>query len=235
MSTAERSTPPRAPSRPPVDEDDLSTVPDHLIVALTVTDPDIVRDLKAEREASPLAWRDEVWDGVYVMSPEADIEHQFFGFDLMVALAEAVKLGGGGRVSPPVNISDRIEEWLSNFRIPDIVVFLPGNPAIMRKAHIRGGPDFAIEILSRGDLARQKLDFYAGVNTKEVLLIDRYPWALELYRWSEGRLALVGTSHPGQPEVLSSSTLSLTFRLMPGEDRPILEVAQANGDRVWLI
>jgi Uma2 family endonuclease len=98
-----------------------------------------------------------------------------------------------------------------------------------------GGPDLAIEILSEGDLARSKLDFYAKVNTRELLILDRDDWALELYRLIDGRLDLVGNSTPDRPEILSSQVLPLTFRLVPGQGRPTLELCRHDGAQVWQI
>ena len=235
MSTAERSTPRREPRPPSVDEDDRLTVPDDLVVALMITDPAEVRKLKAERELSPSAPRDEVWDGVYVMSPMADFEHQVFVGRLTAAFITLVDLLGGGNVLPGLNVSDRIEGWKANYREPDVAIYLPGNPAIIRKAHVCGGPDFAIEILSEGDLARKKLDFYAKVNTRELLIIDRDSWALELYRLADGQLNLVGISTPDKPDILTSEVLPLTFRLVPGESRPTLELARLDGAQAWRI
>src|SRR6185312_5634190 len=125
--------------------------------------------------------------------------------------------------------------WKENYREPDVAVYLPGNPAIMRKAHVCGGPDFAVEILSEGDLARKKLDFYAKVNTRELLLLDRDPWSLELYRLTDGRLDLVGVSQPEKPDILTSLVLPLNFRLVPGESRPTLELCRLDGGQVWRI
>ena len=60
MSTAERSTPPPEPSpsppRPGVDEDDLLTVPDHLVVGFLVTNPKrSSASSRPRRERSPSA------------------------------------------------------------------------------------------------------------------------------------------------------------------------------------
>jgi Uma2 family endonuclease len=237
MSTAERSTPPHAPrSRDvEVEEDDLLTVPDHLVTAFLVTNPVLARKLKARREKSPSAPRDEVWDGVYVMSPMANIEHQDFIGRLTAALFAVVDLIGGGKVFPGLNVSDRIDDWKANYREPDLAVYLPGNPATFRKAHVCGGPNFAVEILSDNDLARKKLDFYAQVNTRELLILDRDPWALELYRLINGKLELVGISTPEKPETLTSAVLPLTLRLVPGETRPTLELCRLEGGQSWRI
>ena len=98
-----------------------------------------------------------------------------------------------------------------------------------------GGPDFAVEILSEGDLARKKLDFYALVDTREFLQLDRDPWALELYRLAGDRLELVGISTPDQPDPIASVVLPLTFRLLPDRGRPRLELCRLDGGQCWSI
>jgi Uma2 family endonuclease len=237
MSTAERSTPPHAPrSRDvEVEEDDLLTVPDHLVTAFLVTNPVLARKLKAKREKSPSAPRDEVWDGVYIVSPIRDVEHQHLIVELHFVISELIVRGNGAFFVPGINLSDRLEDWKANYRIPDLAVYLPGNPAIFCKAFVCGGPDFAVEILSANDLARKKLDFYAKINTRELLILDRDPWALELYRLINGKLELVGISTPEKPETLTSAVLPLTLRLVPGETRPSLELCRLEGGQSWRI
>ncbi len=240
MSTAERSTPPPGSPLPRPAEDDgdpegSTRVPDHLVEAFMVTDPHLVRRLKGRRERSPAAFRDEVWEGVYVMSPDANSEHQRIVGRLTAAFISVVDDRDGGEVYPGLSVSDRDDGWMANYRIPDIAIYLPENPAAIRKAHAVGGPDFAVEILSASDQARLKLDFYAGVGTRELLLIDRKRWALELYRFLEGKLVLVGISTTDEPGLLASSVLPVTFRLIVGQGRPTIEVARLDSAQVWRI
>jgi Uma2 family endonuclease len=233
MSTAERSTPPLEPKSRDVDE--TRYVPDHLVEAFTVTNPDLVHRLKADREATGLDRRDEMWDGIYVMSPEPNFEHEIIAAELVIVIAAVRAMVGGGHVVAGGNISDRVKGWHKNYRVPDVAVYLSGNPARNCKTHMYGGPDFAVEILSEGDLARKKLEFYAKVNTRELLVLDRDPWALELYRLINGRLELVGVSTAEKPEVLTSQILPLSFRLVPGEGRPTLDLSRLDGGQVWRI
>jgi Uma2 family endonuclease len=233
MSTAERSTPPLAPgSRNP---DPTRYVPDDLVEGFVIVEPDLVRKLKAEREASGLDRRDEVWDGVYVMSPAPNLEHQFFGQELWYVFRQLLPEIGGGIAYNVLNVSDRVEGWLQNYREPDVGVYLTTNPAIHCGTHMCGGPDFAVEILSDYDMARKKLDFYAKVNTRELLLLDRDPWSLELYRSIDGKLELVGISKPEKPETLTSAVLPLTLTLVLGESRPTLVLCWLDGGQVWRI
>ncbi len=233
MSTPARSTPRPEPSSPLADQ--TRYVPDHLVEALTVTDPDLIRSLKAEREASGLDRRDEMWEGVYVMSPLANLEHQWFAGRFWLVFYTVIDSADLGITYNGFNLSDRDEGWLQNYREPDVGVYLAGNPARDCGTHMCGGPDFAIEILSPNDPARRKRDFYAAIGTKELLIFDRDPWSFELYRLAEGRLDLVGISTPNDSHVLVSQSLPLTFRLVPGDPRPTIEVARSEGGQTWRI
>ena len=233
MSTAERSTPRLEPGPRSVDE--TRYVPDHLVEAFAITDPDLVRKLKAKREAAGFDRRDEMWDGIYVMSPDPNNEHHFIANELVIVFGTIRHLVGGGKVFGGGNISDRVQGWHKNYRIPDVAVYLSANPARDCGTHWCGGPDFAVEILSKGDLARKKLAFYAKVNTRELLIIDRDTWALELFRLIDGRLDLVGVSTPDKADVSTSEVLPLTIRLVPGESRPTLELCRLDGGQAWRI
>ena len=73
-----------------------------------------------------------------------------------------------------------------------MAVFLQTNPARRLDTHFLGGPDLLVEILSPHDASRLKLAFYANIGVREVLLVDREPWSLELYQIQEGTLQLAG-------------------------------------------
>src|SRR5262249_5094249 len=147
---------------------------------------------------------DEVWEGVTFMPPLANNQHQSLGVEFGVmfclALGEAVR----GRIYDGVNVSDRVEDWLYNYRCPDVAVFLPGCLAQDCGTHWYGGPDFGVEIVSPHDRSREKLEFYARVGVRELLIIDRDPWGLELYRLRDGELRSVGQSTLARPAVLTS-------------------------------
>ena len=163
--------------------------------------------------------------------PLANIEHQGIIADLSFAFKSVVSTEA--RVFPGVNVTDQPEDWTKNYRCPDVVVYLPGTTAVYLATHTLGGPDFAVEVVSKGDRSRDKLDFYASVNVRELLLVDRFPWALELHRLREGKYDLVGRSTlEGQVE-LASEVLPLSFRLVPGADRPLIAIAERGGDRRW--
>jgi Uma2 family endonuclease len=169
------------------------------------------------------------------MSPLADNEHQQLGFDLAAAIKLGLDQDEQIRIFPGCNVSDRPKRWKKNYRCPDVAVFLPGNSAEDRVTHWFGGPDFEVEILSPYDRSREKFDFYAKVRVRELMLVARRPWSLELHRRDDQRWDLVGKSDPS-PEAppLSSEVLSLGFRLVPGTKRPRIEVSQTEGSNRWL-
>jgi Uma2 family endonuclease len=203
-------------------------------MAMLVLDRDFERRVIARRRRLGIDRFDEVWEGVYVMAPLADDVHQEIATLLAATLALQADLPQGTKVRAGVNVSDRVADWKTNFRCPDVVVFLPGTAAVNHDAFWHGGPDFAVEVRSRGDRARKKLPFYAKVGTREVLLVERKPWSLELFRLRDGQLASVGRSTLDAPAALPSTVLPLAFRLVGGAERPRIELAHADG-RTWII
>jgi Uma2 family endonuclease len=203
-------------------------------MALIVHDPLIEADLKRQRAASGADRFDEVWNGVYFVSPQPNDEHQDLVTELIVALHAVIVDANLGKVRPSVNVSDRDQDWTDNYRCPDVAVFLDGTKALNRGSHWLGGPDFAIEILSPGDRAREKLEFYASVGVRELLIIDRDPWGLELYRLDGNRLGLVGRIEVGAAVALRSEVIPLFFGILPSEERPSIVASHRDG-RGWQI
>ena len=198
-------------------------------------DPLLEEDLIAHRRAAGIDKFDEVWDGVYVMSPLANDEHQSIVGDLTTILNNVVGWPGLGDVRPGVNVSDRKDDWKSNYRCPDIAVFLKGTVAENCDTFWCGGPDLAIEIVSPGDRIAEKLPFYAATGTRELLVVDREPWALRSYRLQDDKLVEVGVSTVAESLVLGSEVVPLSWQLVTDESRPAIRVAHADGQQHWLI
>lgn len=199
-----------------------------------VLDPQIAQQLLAERRAWGGDRFDEVWDGVYVLSPLANNEHQELIGALSAAFRAALAGVSGARVFPGINVSDRNEGWEQNYRCPDVAVVLPGSRAMDCGAHYCGGPDFVVEIVSDFDRSRDKFDFYAQVGVREFLIVNRSPWQLELYRWQRGKLKLVGTSAAETPLPLVSRVLPLTLTLESRPDaRPEISLANPATGEQW--
>jgi len=199
-----------------------------------VNDPRVEETLLAHRRQSGLDKYDEVWDGVYVMAPIANNEHQGLLSRLTTILVGQIEFPGLGRVFPGANVSDRPLDWQQNYRVPDVLVFLNGNPAEDRDSHWFGGPDFAVEISSPGDQSREKIDFYSRVGVRELLIIDRDPWQLELFRLTAGRLQSVAVATTANALTIQCQVVGIALQLVPGEKRPAIAVASAEGQS-WTI
>jgi Uma2 family endonuclease len=200
-----------------------------------VLDKWLERRLIARRRRLGIDHFDEVWDGVYVMAPAADIEHFSVSFDLAIVLNIIVKAGELGEVFTGVNISDRKEGWRKNFRVPDISVFLNDNLAEDCGTHWSGGPDLAVEIVSPKDRSRKKIPFYEKIGTRELLIVDRKPWRLTLYRLIDGELREVGKSTLNESRVLASQVVPLSFQLTQAADKPAILLTHLQDGRQWTV
>ena len=200
-----------------------------------VLDPYVSERLLRERRDRGIDVFDEVWEGVYVMAPAPNDEHQEIEMNLAQPLLELVQKRNVGTVRMRVNLASDPTDWEHDYRIPDIVVFLKGSRAICHDTFWSGPPDFIIEIASPHDKTREKLAFYAKLEARELLLVDRDPWRLELYRLKGKSLVLVGSTAPGDATVVSSEVLPISFRLFPGSPRPTIEVVATDLERTWTI
>lgn len=198
-----------------------------------VQDRDFAQSLIEERRRNGLDRHDEVWEGTYIIMPLPDIEHQHLVTRIASHLRVSVEDELGGRVFAGLNVSDRGEDWTHNYRCPDVAVYLADNPAAEFPTHLCGGPDFAIEIISPDDRSRDKLGFYSAVQTRELLILDRHPWALELYRRQRAKMKLIGRITRSAARPLASDVLPLSWRLIAGDSRPNIEIKHADGRR-WL-
>lgn len=201
---------------------------------ILIEDPAIERDILDHRAAIGADRYDEVWEGVTIVSPGPNYLHQRLVQNLSETFRAAVDRGGLGNTCISLNVSDRRDGWEHNFRIPDAMVVLNDSRAVILEAFCLGGPDFVVEILSPQDRARLKFDFYAGIGVREILLIDRKPWAVELHRLDGEAYRLVGRLDEGDGGVVASEVLPLSFGLVPGDDRPTIEAVHTDGRR-WTI
>jgi len=202
---------------------------------LLLTQRDKVRRIIRRRRRLGLDHKDEVWNGRYVIMPDPDNVHQDLVGALLTVLRIVISWAKLGNAYPGCNISDRADKWTSNYRVPDVTVFLNGNPAENRNTHWLGGPDLAVEIVSDNDKSRKKLDFYATVGTRELLIVDRDPWQIELFRLTNGELVSVGKSSVADGNVLTSEVVPLSFRLIAGATRPPIEALHTDGVQQWTI
>ncbi|MDY3559336.1 Uma2 family endonuclease [Gemmata sp. JC673] len=200
---------------------------------VVIYDPVYEKHVRAERERLFPNPRDEVWDGVLVMAPLANNEHQLLVMRFTLAFSHAVDFDAGDVVLPGCNVSDRDAGWTDNYREPDAAVYLASNSAKNSDTHWVGGPDLAVEVASPGENPRLKLDFYAQINTRELLIVERDPWAVERYQLQGGKLVLVETADAANGTVLTSSVLPLTFELRAGATRPVIRIAHIQTGQIW--
>jgi Uma2 family endonuclease len=198
-----------------------------------ILDPFLEQRIRAERQNTETSQYDEVWEGVLVVAPLPNNDHQWVVMNLAYAFLSVVNSNAGDRVLPGTNVSDRDATWLSNYREPDVVVYLASNPAKNSGTHWVGGPDLAVEIVSPGEDPHDKLDFYAKVNTRELLIVDRDPWNLELHQLQGGKLVLVGKADGVNSAVLASGVLPLTFQLQAGTPRPTILLTHTATKQTW--
>ena len=170
-----------------------------------------------------------------MMAPLPNNEHQGIAFRLAAIIQETFDWDTGDIVLPGANVSDRITGWNHNYRCPDVVYYRAGTSAKNCDTHWCGGPDFAVEIVSEDHRTRDKIPFYSKVGTRELLVIDRYPWNLELLRLSAKKLKSVGVSSGKKGQVLQSRILPLSFRLVSGSRRPTIEVVRSTDGKVWRV
>ena len=202
-------------------------------MAIMIHDRLLEERLRSERTATGADRYDEVWEGLYMMAPMPNNERQLLVGRFTRILDEIVTDGGLGQVLPGANVSDRLENWEQNYRVPDVAVFLEDSSAANHGSFWLGGPDLAVEVTSQDDQTRDKLDFYAKIGTPELLIVDRDPWRLELYRLQHARLLLQAAVIPGDGELLQLQVLPMTIQLLPNEHRPRIQVSSLN--RNWTI
>jgi Uma2 family endonuclease len=181
-------------------------------MSILLTDPFLQERLKAERNRCGADRYDEVWEGVYMMTPLPDSEHQQMVARFTAAFEEVI-----------------------DYRIPDVAVLLKAGGAQNFGTHCRGAADFLVEISSPDDRVREKLPFYNRLGVRELLLVDRSSWTLELYCWQEGERRLVGQSRASAGDVLRSEVVPLQFQLVPAGPRPRIEVTATETGRRWSV
>lgn len=146
--------------------------------------PGVTEESIARRQALGQDRRDEVWEGVYHVAPEAGNRHQRILVQLMVALHPRATRAGlllGG----PINVGRPLD-----FRVPDLGF-------IRREEDPVWNPTAAvvIEIVSPRDESRLKFDFYFRVGVEEFLIVDPGPRTVECFaRGAAGFVPADGSS-----------------------------------------
>lgn len=192
--------------------------------------------LIAERQRLGLDRYDEVWDGVYVMSPPPNILHQKL-VDRLRGVLNASRPSRADVVVTSVGVSPLAADWEHNYRVPDVSVVLAGNPIVDHGTHYQGGPDLVVEVRSgRGDRVQDKFDQYAALGVREVLVVERDSREPALFRLARKRLARVRpTDSAGEPWLVSG-VLPLAFAPAEVKGKPTLLVRRTSGAaRTWRV
>ena len=200
-----------------------------------IADPRLSQRLIDERRARGADRFDEVWEGVYVMAPAPNDEHQDIELRLARALLDMVEEAGLGSVRATINLAADPADWEHDYRIPDISVFLKDTAAVCHDVFWSGPPDFVVEIVSPWDKTREKFDFYEKVGARELLVVDRDPWKLELYRLQDGKLVQTAQVTIDDAESIQSGVLPVALRLAAGNPRPTIEMTTTDGQRNWTV
>ncbi|MGL4419849.1 MAG: Uma2 family endonuclease, partial [Gemmataceae bacterium] len=162
---------------------------------ILITDPYLEKSIREQVAREQPDRVSEVWDGVEVMSPLARFEHQSLSGWLGGIFLNMIDHQRGDRCLPGANITDQPpEHWLSNYRIPDVLVMLEGGFAQERDTHIFGGPDLVVEVLSPGEDPTLKFDFYAAISVRELLIVDLAERIIEIFSPVKGKMKLIGRS-----------------------------------------
>jgi Uma2 family endonuclease len=204
-------------------------------MTMLIENPPLEEEIIRERRSRGIDQHDEVWDGIYFMTPIANNEHQIIVGRFTSVLDMTVGIPGLGIVLPGANLAVSTEDWKHDYRVPDVVVFLNSGTAENHDTHWTGAADFVVEITSSGDRTYEKIPFYSRLGVRELLIVNRESWSVELYRWQNGGLEKVGQSSADASEVLRSNVVPLEFRLLPGQPQPQVEIVHPASQQRWTI
>ena len=117
---------------------------------------------------------DEVWDGVLHMVPQPGTPHQSFAGSLYSFLRSRIR--DGQQIFYETGLYLSPDE--RNYRVPDLVV--AAREHIARRG-IEREAELVVEVLSKNDMSRDKLPFYASCHVQEVWLVDPETREHEIY------------------------------------------------------
>ena len=175
----------------------------------------------------------EMWDGELYTPPIANNQHYLIQTKLALAFLEEIDWDAGDCVTTGGNVSDREEGWMQNYRCPDGLVVLRESRAIDRGTHWFGGPDIVVEIISDGEDPYAKRDFYESIGVREFVIVERHPWAVELFQLQSGRLVSVGRSDEANGAILDSAVLPVSYRVVSGSVPQRVEVTNLKTNQAW--
>jgi Uma2 family endonuclease len=130
-----------------------------------------------ERRAKGLDGRDEMWAGVVHMVPPAGGPHQRLSARFFLAVAPLAQARG---LVPLMETG--LFRSAEDYRVPDQMYHRPAHGS-ERGAE---GAELVVEVRSPEDETYEKLDFYASMGVREVIVLHPLRPAVELFRREDG-------------------------------------------------
>lgn len=137
---------------------------------------------------------DEVWGGVYHVSPMAHSRHGFVQTQLTVVMYPRARRAG---LQPVGEVNIGLSE--DDFRVPDLTIIRGLELALYLPTAA-----VAAEVVSPGDESYKKLDFYYARGVDEVLIVDPQRRTVEWYT-----RAAKGYARTGRSELLGLDEATL--------------------------
>jgi Uma2 family endonuclease len=159
---------------------------------------------------------DEMWEGVLHMPPAPDLRHQLMARDIVAFFAEAWEPRTGGLAVAQVNVSTP-DRWPTDYRIPDVAIMTEAAAKAAETRFVQ--PIVAIEIRSPADETYEKLDFYAEVGVRALVVVERQTKAVQVFSVADGTLVLAAAGPGGWTLV---PPLGVEVRTEAGPDRAAL-------------
>ena len=161
--------------------------------------------------------RHEIIDGEHYVTPSPNTKHQSTSRNLLVSIALHLRQHPTGEVfAAPFDVVfsdlDVVE--------PDLLYISRERLDVLTKVHVRGAPDFLIEILSPGtrrtdEITKRKLYERSGV--QEYWVVDPELDIVKVYRRADGAFAT-------PLELSAERGEALTTPLLPGWSAPLREL-----------
>jgi Uma2 family endonuclease len=170
-----------------------------------------------ERRRRGMDRYDEVWEGIYHMSPPPTYEHQSIVDGLLVLLKPYAEAHAIGTLSTGLGVAMG-REPSSDYRVPNLLFAAEGRRSMLKEGSswVLEGPDAVIEFRSPDDELYDKLSFYAAAGVREVFIVDRQTRRFEMFRLA-GRA--FGGASPDAEGWLRSEAMACAFRSEAGRLR----------------
>ena len=157
---------------------------------------------------------DEVWEGVYHVTPVPSREHGWIASELLSLLSNQAREHQVGTLR-----YDQAVGSPRDYRVPEWLFLSRGGARLSERGYVRAA-DLVCEVLSPGDDTWKKKPFYERMGVKELLVIDPKPRRVWLFNLVVGRYVEV---EPTRGWVRSES-LKAGFRTGQRASKPALLV-----------